>query len=300
MRAFVTLQLPDQTRCELTHGDLIGRLGTAALHIDDARVSEAHAMVSLRGSELKLLALRGRFVVEGKPQAELVLAPGQRVMLAQDLVLEVVDVELPETVLVLEGPGLRAPVLAGAVGLLAAEDGLRIGPPAHPEALLRIWSRDEGWARQEPGGTAQELVPGESLTVGGHRVHARERTLSTVASGATRQAGAIGQPLRIVCHHDVVHIHREGEPTLAFSGIGARIIAELAAFGGPVEWALLAGEVWPHVHDRHRLRRSLDVSLGRLRRRLERARIRKTLVNSDGGGKIALLLEAGDAVVDEG
>lgn len=300
MRAFVTLRLPDATLSELTHGDLIGRLGTAALHLDDARISEAHAMVSLRGSELKLLALRGRFVVDGRPCSELVLAPGQRILLAQDLAVEVVDVALPESVLVVEGPGLRAPVLAGAVGLFADAQGVRLGPPAHPEALLRLWNRDEGWAVAAPGEPPRALQPGDTLTVGPHTVSLRARTLSAVAPGQTRQVGAIGLPLRIVCHHDVVHIHREGEPTLAFSGIGARIIAELAAFGGPVEWALLAGEVWPHVHDRHRLRRSLDVALGRLRQRLQRARIRKTLVTSDGGGKIVLLLEAGDTVVDEG
>jgi len=60
MRAFVRLRCTDGSIAELTHGDLIGRLGTAALHFDDARISEAHAMISLRGQELKLLALRGR------------------------------------------------------------------------------------------------------------------------------------------------------------------------------------------------------------------------------------------------
>ena len=42
---------------------------SAALHLDDPRVSEAHAMVSIRGSELKLLALRGRFQIDGLPYA---------------------------------------------------------------------------------------------------------------------------------------------------------------------------------------------------------------------------------------
>ena len=63
---------------------------------------------------------------------------------------------------------------------------------------------------------------------------------------------------------------------------------------------MLAGEVWTHVHDRRRLRRNLDVALGRLRQRLQRAHIRKTLVQSDGGGKLALILQAGDTVEDEG
>ena len=58
MRPTVSLQLPDGSIHELGHGDLIGRLWTAALHLDDGRISEAHAMISLRGSELHLLALR--------------------------------------------------------------------------------------------------------------------------------------------------------------------------------------------------------------------------------------------------
>ena len=39
------------------------------LHVDDARVSEAHALVSLRGRELQLLALRGRFAVDSTPRS---------------------------------------------------------------------------------------------------------------------------------------------------------------------------------------------------------------------------------------
>lgn len=45
-------------RVDRAPGDLIGRLPGAALQIADPRVSEAHAMVSLRAGELVLLALR--------------------------------------------------------------------------------------------------------------------------------------------------------------------------------------------------------------------------------------------------
>ena len=40
MRPTVSLQLPDGSIHELGHGDLIGRLWTAALHLDDGRISE--------------------------------------------------------------------------------------------------------------------------------------------------------------------------------------------------------------------------------------------------------------------
>lgn len=55
MRAYAKILAPDDTEWLLGPGDRIGRLASAALTIDDARVSEAHAMISLRGGELRLL-----------------------------------------------------------------------------------------------------------------------------------------------------------------------------------------------------------------------------------------------------
>ena len=68
---------------ELVHGDLIGRVWSAALPINDGRVSEAHAMISLREGELRLLGLRGAFALHGRPTSDLALEAGQRVQLAQ-------------------------------------------------------------------------------------------------------------------------------------------------------------------------------------------------------------------------
>jgi|GEM_PF-4421477 len=48
MRAFVRFLLPDGSARELSHGDVIGRLASAELPLDDERLSEAHAMVRLR------------------------------------------------------------------------------------------------------------------------------------------------------------------------------------------------------------------------------------------------------------
>ena len=61
--ATVYLLTPDGEEHALIPGDLIGRMHTAALHLDDGRVSEAHAMVSLRDGSLRLLSLRGGFSV---------------------------------------------------------------------------------------------------------------------------------------------------------------------------------------------------------------------------------------------
>ena len=48
MQAHVTLRAPDGRIYQLSHGDLVGRIWSAALCLSDPQVSEAHAMVSLR------------------------------------------------------------------------------------------------------------------------------------------------------------------------------------------------------------------------------------------------------------
>ena len=81
------------------HGDLIGRTPTAAVVLDDPRVSEAHAIVSLRKDELRLLALRRLVLVEGKPTEEVVLRPGLAITIVDGLVLTVAQVHAPAAVL---------------------------------------------------------------------------------------------------------------------------------------------------------------------------------------------------------
>ena len=99
MDPFVVLRLPDGSRATLRHGDLVGRLETAALHIADPRISEAHAMVSLRGATLKLLALRGRLAVEGFAVRDVELVAGLTIALAGEVALVVERVGLPEQIL---------------------------------------------------------------------------------------------------------------------------------------------------------------------------------------------------------
>lgn len=115
MRTFARLRAPDGSLAVLGPGDIIGRTAIAALRINDPRISEAHALVSLRGTSLKLLALRGRFFIDHTPQLEVELRSGLVVLLAQDLAIEVVEVSLPHEVLGLEGPGLARQLLPSVV-----------------------------------------------------------------------------------------------------------------------------------------------------------------------------------------
>jgi hypothetical protein len=257
--AHVVLRAPDGTVYRLVPGDLIGRVWTAALTVEDARVSEAHALVSLREGALVLLALRRLLRVEGREVRQVVLSPGLEVELADGVGLRVDAVELPETVLALEGAGLGRRILAGAAFL-------RLGPPPEllprytPEARAQLWLREA-----EKNGT--------------------EVGLDT--------------PLRIVARHVTVHLHREGQPVCVLAGVPGRILSELAVMGVPVGWEVLAGLVWPEERDRGALRRRWDVHLGRLRSKLREARIREDLVRADGCGNLELVLAERDVVEDQ-
>jgi len=297
MRPHATLVTPDGARHHLGHGDLIGRLWTAALTLDDARVSEAHAMVSLRGDTLKLLGLRGRFAVQGKPVAEVELARGMRIALAKGIELLVEDVVLPDHVLALTGPGLGRRVLSGVCSLLVAPR-TELVPGYKRAAVAHIWTTGHGWSVQLPGSPSQRLEAGATFTAGGHTWSVEAVALSAAGNSATRAKDGIQSPLRIVANFDSVHIHRTAEPTVALGGIPARIVSELVAFGGPTSWDVIAGEIWRDLSDRHQLRRKWDVNLSRLRSKLRKARVRTDLIRADGTGKFELLLHPGDRVED--
>ncbi|GEM_PF-3474727 len=76
--------------------DLLGRAKRAELRIDEPRVSEFHAAVTLRRGGLRLRSLGGALVVEGKTLREVVLHPGMVVHLALGISLEVLELgQLP-------------------------------------------------------------------------------------------------------------------------------------------------------------------------------------------------------------
>lgn len=294
MRAYVRLRLPDGSASELGHGDLIGRLWSAALSISDARVSEAHAMVSLRGQELLLLPLRGRFAVDGQRQSSLVLAAGRRITLADGLDLVVEEVSLPAAVFAVEGDGLPRVVVSGVCSLLTRPRP-ELVPRLVPDAPAHLWGDGEGWCLTMNGATRPIRV-GDTWELDGRHFRAVGLSLDTARGTMTRLDGSVARPLRVVAQFDTVHVHIEGGGALALSGLAARLISEVVAFDGPVAWEVLGGELWPDEDDPHLLRHKLDVTLSRLRSRLRDAKVRPDLVRSDGFGKVELFLLDGDVV----
>lgn len=298
MRPGVVLILDDGTSWRLGPGDLVGRVPGAALRLTDPRVSEAHAMVSLRGETLRLLALRRPLAIGGQPTGDVELRVGQRIELAAGLAVAVAEVHLPDEIPAIEGAGLPRQVLP-ATGSLWTRPRPRLVARYEAGADAHVWSSGETWWARVGDQAPRSLVPGDTLVVGDRSFDIVWAPLGDASGRPTELRGAVDQPLRIVARWDTVHLHRDGEPILTLSGVPARILSELCTIGGPVGWEALCAQLWPDGTDRHALRRRLDMGLSRLRRRLQDARVRTDLVRADGTGLIELVPGPGDEVVDE-
>lgn len=296
MHACVHVRLPDGRVEPLVPGDILGRIWNAAVRFDDPHVSEAHAMVSLRGAELQLLALRRRLQVHGKSVDAVTLEPGLRVHLAPAVELVIESVVVPDEVLGLEGDGLAAQALPGTCSLVRAPH-LRLAPGAATNALATFWCSGDTWRARVGDGEAFDLRVGSTLVADGVPLRAVAIPLGDAGPGRTR-ADLFGGPLRVVAWFDTVHIHRAGASPVALSGQLARIVSELVAVGAPVPWQDVAAVLWPAVDDRDVLRRRWDVLLVRLRDRLRDGGVRPDLVRSSRLGLVELVLQDGDTVED--
>lgn len=269
---------------------------SATLHIDDARISKAHAMISLRGRELRLLSLRGLFAVGSQPVNALTLKAGQHIALARGVEIVIEEVALPDQVLAISGDGLPSQVLSGVCALqLHPKPRLLSGD--HEGATL-LWNTGDRWRIRQPDQPSRDLNIGDSWTSDGRRFQAVSVSLAIAGQEATRVRGRVQSPLRIICHYDTVHIHRANEPIFSLSGISARLISALAPIETLIHWEAIADEIWPG-RNRLSLRRLWDVSLTRLRKKLQGAGIRPNLIRSDHSGNVELLHYPDDTVEDQ-
>ncbi len=279
----------------LAPGGWIGRSPSAPLSFDDPMVAEAHAFVSLRGTGLRLLALRGRFSLGGRHTQDAELLVGRRFVLAPAVHLEVLAVALPETVLGLEPPAGRRfvpPPVVSFVGPGIPKAG------ASPDAEAILWTSEDAFVLRRRGQPDQRLLPGDMFTVAGQGWRVVEIPTAAAALPNTTPGSSHLVPLVIAVRYDTVHIRVEGR-TVPLDGMPARIVTELALAAVPVEWHLLAQGLWPDETDRARLRMLWDGAMGRLRRNLRARGIRPNLVRTDGLGLVELLLGPEDLVQDE-
>jgi hypothetical protein len=298
MRAYARIRLPDGGSRDLGSGDIIGRMATAALVLDYARVSEAHALITLRAGELRLLPLRGRCAVDGELVTEAVLEPDMVIEPAPGLELLVEDVQLPESVMAIDGDELPLQVL-NAVVSLRSHPVPAVLPRYVGDADAHIWAMGSAWRVRVGEGPAEPLLPGRELVINGRRFVVRTTSLERAVQPPTRASGGHSEPLRIIARFDTVHVHRGAELLLVLDGLAARLVSELVIAAVPLDWDTLAGGLWRDSDDRNVLRRRWDVLLARLRRKLRTAGVPADLVRASGNGLVELLLRPGDALVDE-
>lgn len=286
--------LPDGGEVTLSPGDLIGRLASAELHVNDARVSEAHAMLSLRGRELRLLSLRGSLTHRQQPSAELALREGMTLELFPGYALRVLRLVLPEAAVALR-VGDAAPELLqkGRASLLSGS--LRLHHGHVPEARAWIWSTGDRWYFQARDEATEAVEPGWSRTLDGVPLTLELLRIEGVASTIRQSDG----PLRILARYDSVRISRAGQPDLVLGGMSARILSELILFDKPVHWAVVAGELWTDEQDEARLRMRWDRSLKRMRLKLKAGGLGREMVRSLGQGLVELERRIEDEVVDD-
>lgn len=298
----VRFRTADGELVDVPPGGIIGRSHGAALRLDHPLVSEAHALVSLRGRKLKLLALRGSMEVEGKRLPEIVLEEGQHVLLAQGVAIAVEAVELPSYVLALTGLGAEPEELSAAVysivvrpppGLSELVVGFQASAPAH------VYSTTDGWRIRLRDQAPQAVVAGATWDIDGARVGALELPIGSAGSKSTFFVGRIYAPLRVVARFETVHLETVGQPTLVINGLPARILSELCAIGTPVPWEVVANEIWRDETDGRALRQNWDRNLRTLRVKLRQGGLRDDLVRPDGKGNVELFLQPGDTVSNE-
>ncbi len=299
----VRFLLPDQQMVVVGPGAVVGRAHSAEIRIDDGRVSEVHAYVSLRASQLVLFALRGRVRCDQRDVPRLELRTGQHIELAPGIALGVVEVQLPESVLALEAEGVARQVLFGVTSvMMTPTPHLAAGHVAGATAL--VWSDGRSWRAQLEGKRARTLRGGDILVVGDTTFRAVDVPRGGAEAGETAPGQGSGQGsgrLRVISLFDSVQVWSElATAPCLLGGQSARLVAELLALGGPVRWETLAAELWVDVSDPATLRHRLDIALARVRRSFAASGIRRDLITSHRNGWIELLLYPGDIADDRG
>ena len=298
--ARVAVRLPDGRTHTLIAGDLIGRMPRADLRVDDPRVSEAHALVSLRGAELRLIALRGRMSVDGRQVQAITLTRGLRVILAGFWPLVVESVTLPDEIFALafdDGDDASGPFAVAGVMALYLGPPPRLAPGFDPDADAVVWGDDRGLTLRSAAGDTH-LAAGDATTFGATTVRVHAAPLSTLSSDTTLDHGHFDVALTLVLHYDTVHVRPSAGSAVVFDGLPARLLSELAALRTPVAWQSLARLLWDDGDDDAILRPRWDQAVSRIRRRLRAGRVRGDLLRSTGAGLVELNLGPADTIED--
>lgn len=278
-------------------GGILGRSSSAALRIQDGRVSEAHAMVVLRGRGMQLLSLRGRLRVDGEDEDVVELESGTRVELADGISVTVAAVVLPVEVVAARLDG--GPVLdlwSEAYALVRSPEP-ELVPGHRAGAVARLWNDGSAWMVAVGDRDAERFSPGRAWVAEGTRLEAVAVPAIAAATESTELGGDEG--VEIVGRWETAHLLRRGREPVLVNGQPAQLLTELGQMGAPVGWQVVGAQLWPQVSDPDRLRKSFDRVVRRLRLTLREHGLREDLVRSTGTGSYELFLRPGDAFRDE-
>lgn len=282
--------LPDGEPTAVLPGGLIGRLSSAALRLSDSGVSEAHAMVSLRGGALWLLGLRGALSLrraggaslpeEWRRVAELELAPGQRVRLGERAIIEVLEVALPTAELTLCLPGGEVVPLSPELALAASLLGppFEVTPGFVPGAVLRLFNPGDGWCAEHADGRQEELIPHSRLDVAGASVVIGERPFG--GGGAPTRSAAPSRSCTVDWEGTV--LRERGGARLTLRGKANELVCELSL--ERQAWSdsdTVATAIWPDEADPKKLNQRWHKTLWTLRQALVSAGLPDDLVLTD-------------------
>lgn len=287
----------------VTTGGLIGRSSRADFQLPEPSVSEAHAMVSLRGSALRLLALRRRVTVEGKREKTVELAPGMSISLSSTVTITVTQVSLPASSLELTGLNGGPIELTGSVLSIAPapEGGLVAIHRYQPDAYAYIWSNSDGLKISLGDDDPFPVQAGMCWTIGGILVSVEQRRTPTGVATTKQMTGFDREKLRLIGRYESVHIFKgDRSRPIVITGRPANLLSLLIEFKAPVRWEMLAREIWGENKALPQLQEVYHVTLRRLRVRLRAEGLPPDLVRPDGRGNVELNLYAGDEALDEG
>lgn len=251
-------------------------------------------MVSIRGQQLKLLALGGRLWHRGVATSSVALETGTTFSLGHGLNFIVRQLTLPPTVLGVEGPCLVRQALGGVMSVFTRPTPqLAAGFAEDADAVM--WGEEHTWFLRPKDGPQRPVAAGDSCVVSDVPLRFVAIPLGEISENTTLSGTT---PLTIVAGYDTVQVH-QGETTALLSGIPARIISELVEYGVAVEWETLATSLWSPARDIASLRPRFDMALSRLRRKLRDAGVRDDFIVSSGHGHVELVLREHDRIDDK-
>ena len=283
-------------RTSLGPGDFIGRSDVATLCLDDPRISEAHAMISLRDRQLQLIALRGRFRHDGKVLTEVRLTQGMELELAHDVTLICEQVEMPRTLLGLLIDDELEITLTNTMTLYAdTVPTLKRGYAADGDAIF--WSTGSSWRMRIADDPACTLKAGDTFTVRGASIKIISIPVERAAYARTRDT--LRAPLLFKPHSTCVEVQPEGGEPMIVSGVPGKILASLLQRHCTASWQEIIDDVWPEdASTLSALRRRFDAGLRRLRDHLRGVLPEhEELIKLDGTGVVLLTLSPQDRLI---